>query len=249
MARLKKIGWNELSLEVNAQVISSDRKVRLKGRINNLVLDMVERVELSTYKNLAHTQNGALNKGYIVENIVLDWKGLEQETRYCEVKFFGNEDVTRVITTVGAEQEYFLIDEKKFKERKDLIYTGRTLFGAMPPKGQELDDHYFGTIHDRVAKYMEALNISDNSLDLDSNDMTNKKNAKPTAKDDKVADSINAIKVKVDLLRQAKVKDSDISSAIKSVYFDGGKPSANYQTCPDVETANKILEALNNIRG
>ena len=71
---------NELSLEVNAQVISSDRKVRLKGRINNLVLDMVERVELSTYKNLAHTQNGALNKGYIVgDDGTFFCKGLSQE--------------------------------------------------------------------------------------------------------------------------------------------------------------------------
>ena len=120
---------NELSLEVNAQVLSSDRKVRLKGRINNLVLDMVERVELSTYKNLAHTQNGVLNKGYIVENIVLDWKGLEQETRYCEVKFFGNETPnilvnaeTRLVYIVVAKATckgaYIIRDMKAIRNKR-----------------------------------------------------------------------------------------------------------------------------------
>ncbi len=60
---------------------------------------------------------------------------------------------------MGAEQEYFLIDAKKFRERKDLVYTGRTLFGAMPPKGQELDDHYFGTIRQRIAGFMKDVNV------------------------------------------------------------------------------------------
>lgn len=73
------------------------------------------------------------------------------------LKLFGNEDVTSVKTTVGAEQEYFLIDKGVYKKRKDLIYTGRTLFGAKPPKGQELDDHYFGTIKPRVAAFMKEL--------------------------------------------------------------------------------------------
>lgn len=101
---------NELALEVDAQVVSGDRKVRLKGRINSLVLDMVNNAPLSTYKNLAHNANGGLNKGYIVEDIVLDWKGLEQETRYCEVKFFGNEtpnilvnELTKVVYIVVAK--------------------------------------------------------------------------------------------------------------------------------------------------
>ncbi len=73
------------------------------------------------------------------------------------VKLFGNEDVTRVDTTVGAEQEYFLIDKSVFEKRKDLIYTGRTLFGAKPPKGQEMDDHYFGAIKPRVLAFMKEL--------------------------------------------------------------------------------------------
>ena len=64
----------------------------------------------------------------------------------------------RVNTTVGPEQEYFLVDAAKFMKRKDLIYTGRTLFGAMPPKGQELDDHYFGTIRQKIAGYMKDVN-------------------------------------------------------------------------------------------
>ncbi len=74
------------------------------------------------------------------------------------LKLFGNTDVTAVKTTVGPEQEYFLIDKALYDKRKDLIYTGRTLFGARPPKGQELDDHYFGTIKPRVAAFMKELN-------------------------------------------------------------------------------------------
>ena len=74
------------------------------------------------------------------------------------LKLFGNDDVTSVKTTVGPEQEYFLVDKEDFDRRKDLIYTGRTLFGAKPPKGQELDDHYFGAIKPRVAAYMKELN-------------------------------------------------------------------------------------------
>ena len=73
------------------------------------------------------------------------------------LRLFGRDDVKRVYTTVGAEQEYFLIDEKLYKRRKDLIYTGRTLFGAKPPKGQELEDHYFGTIKPRVKAFMAEL--------------------------------------------------------------------------------------------
>lgn len=74
------------------------------------------------------------------------------------LKLFGNTDVTHVNTTVGPEQEYFLVDKDLFDKRKDLIYTGRTLFGARPPKGQELDDHYFGTIKPRVGAFMKELN-------------------------------------------------------------------------------------------
>ena len=74
------------------------------------------------------------------------------------LKLFGNEDVTSIKTTVGPEQEYFLIDKSVYNKRKDLIYTGRTLFGAKPPKGQELEDHYFGTIKPRVAAFMKELN-------------------------------------------------------------------------------------------
>lgn len=73
------------------------------------------------------------------------------------LKLFGENDVKRVITTVGAEQEYFLIDKQVYEKRPDLIYCGRTLFGARPPKGQELDDHYFGTIKARVSAFMKEL--------------------------------------------------------------------------------------------
>lgn len=74
------------------------------------------------------------------------------------LRLFGNASVKRVTTTVGPEQEYFLVDRDVYNKRKDLIYCGRTLFGAMAPKGQEMDDHYFGAILRRVQAYMEDLN-------------------------------------------------------------------------------------------
>ena len=74
------------------------------------------------------------------------------------LRLFGNTTSRKVTPSVGPEQEYFLVDAEKFEERKDLIYTGRTLFGAMPPKGQELDDHYFGTIRQRIAGFMKDVN-------------------------------------------------------------------------------------------
>ena len=74
------------------------------------------------------------------------------------LRLFGNETVKCVRTSVGPEQEYFLIDKEMFDQRKDLVFCGRTLFGAKPPKGQELDDHYFGSIKPRVASFMEDLN-------------------------------------------------------------------------------------------
>ena len=73
------------------------------------------------------------------------------------LRLFGNTTAKQVFSTVGAEQEYFLIDKELFEKRKDLIYTGRTLFGAKPPKGQELEDHYFGAINTRVSAYMRDL--------------------------------------------------------------------------------------------
>ena len=73
------------------------------------------------------------------------------------LKLFGNTTATRVTTTVGPEQEYFLVDKKYYDQRKDLMLTGRTLFGAMAPKGQELEDHYFGNIKQRVSDFMKDL--------------------------------------------------------------------------------------------
>ena len=75
------------------------------------------------------------------------------------LKLFGNEDVTSVKTTVGAEQEYFLVERDMHDKRPDLMFCGRTLFGALPPKGQEMDDHYFGTIKSKVAGFMKELNL------------------------------------------------------------------------------------------
>ncbi len=81
----------------------------------------------------------------------------EQAVRIA--RLFGNTEATKVVASVGPEQEYFLVDREKYLKRQDLIYTGRTLFGAAAPKGQELEDHYFGTIRERVGAYMKDLNI------------------------------------------------------------------------------------------
>ncbi len=75
------------------------------------------------------------------------------------VRLFGNTEATKVVACVGAEQEYFLVDREKYLQREDLIFAGRTLFGAPAPKGQELEDHYFGTIRERIGAYMKDLNI------------------------------------------------------------------------------------------
>ena len=75
------------------------------------------------------------------------------------IRLFGNTTATKVIPSVGAEQEYFLIDRDKYLKRKDLIFAGRTLFGVPAPKGQEMEDHYFGTIRDRVGAFMKELNV------------------------------------------------------------------------------------------
>ena len=74
------------------------------------------------------------------------------------LKLFGNTTSKKVTPSVGAEQEYFIVDREKYLQRKDLIFSGRTLFGAMPPKGQELDDHYFGSIRERIAAFMKDIN-------------------------------------------------------------------------------------------
>ncbi len=74
------------------------------------------------------------------------------------LRLFGNTTSSKVTPSVGPEQEYFIVDREKYLQRKDLIFTGRTLFGAMPPKGQEMDDHYFGAIRERIAAYMRDVN-------------------------------------------------------------------------------------------
>lgn len=75
------------------------------------------------------------------------------------VRLFGNTTATKVVPSVGAEQEYFLVDREKYLQREDLIFAGRTLFGAPAPKGQELEDHYFGSIRERIGSYMKDINI------------------------------------------------------------------------------------------
>jgi len=81
----------------------------------------------------------------------------KQAVRIC--RLFGDTATQKVIASVGAEQEYFIVDRATYLKRKDLIFTGRTLFGAMPPKGQEMEDHYFGAIKERVANYMRDLDV------------------------------------------------------------------------------------------
>ena len=75
------------------------------------------------------------------------------------LKLLGNETVTSISTTIGPEQEYFLVDKDLYKKRKDLVFCGRTLFGAPAPKGQEMEDHYFGSLKPKVAAYMHDLDV------------------------------------------------------------------------------------------
>lgn len=75
------------------------------------------------------------------------------------VRLFGNTKATKVTPSVGAEQEYFLVDRERYLQRDDLVYAGRTLFGALPPKGQEMDDHYYGCIRERIGAFMKDLNV------------------------------------------------------------------------------------------
>lgn len=82
-----------------------------------------------------------------------------QEASLRVLHALGDTDVQKVITTVGAEQEYFLVDKRQYQLRKDLIFTGRTLFGAMPPKGQEMEDHYYGSIKEKIGKFMREIDI------------------------------------------------------------------------------------------
>ena len=80
------------------------------------------------------------------------------------LKLLGNETVTSISTTIGPEQEYFLVDKDLYKKRKDLVFCGRTLFGAPAPKGQEMEDHYFGSLKPKVAAYMHDLDVELSSL-------------------------------------------------------------------------------------
>ncbi len=111
---------------------------------------MRERLPNATYKSLHATIGKGTPLDVEVANVVAN-------AMLRILKLFGKTDIPQVRTTVGAEQEYFLVDRELYRQREDLILCGRTLFGAMPPKGQEMEDHYFGMIKPRVAAFMREL--------------------------------------------------------------------------------------------
>lgn len=163
---------------------------------------------------------------------------------------------TEVVEVSSEQGGMKYITKKELKEIaklefQDILGKDQTVVYQMPIERIEIKGankmQNLGGVRTYAKRYlyMEALNISDDKLDLDSDDMSTKSKAKPTSKDSKVTDIVSKIQVKVEALRNAKVKDADIAKVIKSVYSDGGKPSANYRNCQTVEEAEKILDALN----
>ena len=122
------------------------------------------------HRPLSATMQQAQPYVFLLHSVLTQEKALDQKTPLLRsmqaintqalrlLRLFGDTTAKKVIPSVGAEQEYFLVSNEKFRKRKDLVFTGRTLFGAMPPKGQELDDHYLGTIRQKVSAYMKQVN-------------------------------------------------------------------------------------------
>lgn len=104
----KKQLLEQLTNESTTQQASNDKRVRLKGRINGLVANMVANANVQVYNKIAYNQNGGINKGYIVEDIVLDWAGLDKETPDCEVKFFGN-DTPNILVNESTTKIYIVV--------------------------------------------------------------------------------------------------------------------------------------------
>ena len=163
----------------------------------------------------------------------------------CLIRLFGNTTSKKVTPSVGAEQEYFLVDAAKFMKRKDLIYTGRTLFGAMPPKGQELDDHYFGTIRQKIPLRCPAQNS-----DIMGKNFIKKYDVKSADNTKKASDwSYSDYKIKSDTVGDKAFFYNQSLVNFKNL-ADGGKPAKILDCFVNIfvnDWFNAIIDLLNDV--
>lgn len=158
-------------------------------------------------------------------------------------EYYDNNEGNRIVSKKELKEIAELRFKDVLKKDEDIVY--QMPIERIDIKGANKMQNLGGVrTYSKRYLYMEALNISDDNLDLDSTSMADKSKAKPSSKDTKVATIINKIQLKIESLRSSGKADSEIAAAIKGVYQDGGKPSANYKTCDDPDTAQIILEAL-----
>lgn len=200
----------------------------------------------NTFSNYDYFKPEEINKR--VNPLFLEYKIFPHFTTYFkEFEISTNESIEK--GSIVTQKDIREIAQLKLT---DILNPKETIVYEMPLKEIEIKGankmQNVGGVRTYAKRYlyMEALNISENKLDLDSDEMTDKKNSKPTPKDAKVEPIINDIKLKIEALRKDGVDNVDIANAIKTVYIDGGKPSANYVNCKDIDSAKKILDVLNN---
>ncbi len=226
----EKVDINKLSIMERMLIIMNKIRIEKNGK--------------NTFSNYDYFKPEEINKR--VNPLFLEYKIFPHFTTYIkEYEIAVTESLEKA--TITTQKEFKEIAQLKLV---DILNPKETIIYEMPLRDIEIKGankmQNVGGVRTYAKRYlyMEALNISDNKLDLDSNDMTDKKNAKPSSKDSKLEAVINEIKLKVEVLRKGGIDNIDIANAIKKVHTDGGTPSANYITCKDITSAKKILDVL-----